>query len=615
MKRLALVIGSVATLAMLIALLQGGETPRGAGAASPAGSPRAHREKAQAAKKNGNFKDAYDHFHGLALNAEEDPAFVGEDLDRATDCLQRLNRMDELDAFREGAIQAHPDNRRLLQAAALNYQTREHYGFLVAGEFRRGQNRGGGTHANAVERDRVRSLQLMARALRIAEQKDPARERAELALNFAGMLLQSRSGRAAWQLQSLTDLSTLPDYEEGYPSYGGEASGAPVDADGNPVFYKVPESFESAQSDGERWRRLLAEALEGDAVVANSAKYQLAQFLHRQFGVQTMAGYFAVQPEESALEEAEETTGPYAVETLSENETIARLATGIKRFSLPDGQNYIRLFREVADHPGGGMQDSALLSLAQIFENRRQYDKAVVFWGQYAERGPRRNADRAQKAIRQISGNWGEFEPVMTRPAGQGAAVDFRFRNGSQVALEAYRVKLPELLKDTLAYLRARPQQLEWERIDLSDIGRRLVYNNATRYLGEKVAEWTLPLEPRAGHLDRRITIATPLQRAGVYLLVAKMEQGNTSRIILWVNDTVIVQKPLDKRAYYFVADAVTGAPLAGVPVDFFGYRQDWVPQPRLYKMDVQEFRAETDAQGQVLPAPDRLKPGYTWLA
>ena len=37
------------------------------------------------------------------------------------------------------------------------------------------------------------------------------------------------------------------------------------------------------------------------------------------------------------------------------------------------------------------------------------------------------------------------------------------------------------------------------------------------------------------------------------------MENGNTSRIILWLNDTVIAKKPLDGKTYLFVADSVTG--------------------------------------------------------
>ena len=45
----------------------------------------------------------------------------------------------------------------------------------------------------------------------------------------------------------------------------------------------------------------------------------------------------------------EEEEGIFALPSLGENETIARLATGIKRFKLPDEFNYISIYKQVAD--------------------------------------------------------------------------------------------------------------------------------------------------------------------------------------------------------------------------------------------------------------------------
>ena len=46
-----------------------------------------------------------------------------------------------------------------------------------------------------------------------------------------------------------------------------------------------------------------------------------------------------------------------------------------------------------------------------------------------------------------------------------------------------------------------------------------------------KAAEWTLPLTPRPAHWDQRITVQTPLKKAGAYLLTGQMQNGNISRI------------------------------------------------------------------------------------
>ena len=45
----------------------------------------------------------------------------------------------------------------------------------------------------------------------------------------------------------------------------------------------------------------------------------------------------------------EEEQGIFALPSLGEDETIARLATGIKRFKLPDEFNYIKIYQQVAD--------------------------------------------------------------------------------------------------------------------------------------------------------------------------------------------------------------------------------------------------------------------------
>ena len=49
-----------------------------------------------------------------------------------------------------------------------------------------------------------------------------------------------------------------------------------------------------------------------------------------------------------------------------------------------------------------------------------------------------------KRQLEQIEGNWGRFEPVMTQPAGQGATVEYRFRNGTAVELEAHEIKVAQ---------------------------------------------------------------------------------------------------------------------------------------------------------------------------
>ncbi|UCH22287.1 MAG: alpha-2-macroglobulin, partial [Deltaproteobacteria bacterium] len=250
------------------------------------------RKEAQKAYADGNWKVAYELYSKLCLELTNDPKRVGGDLAQAYHSLQRLNRMNELDDFREKVISRHSQNWRLLLEAARIYSDNPHWGYMVAGKFERGYHRGSGKYMNAIQRDRVRALQLMAQAMPLAA-NDPARsEVANFYLEFAGMLLQYGGYNQSWRLQYLTDLTRLPDYEPGYGHYDHSGiQGAPVDDRGNPVFHHVPESFQSAASDGERWRWLLIQAGAGGKRIEDNAKSILAAFLHQQFGVQTMAAY------------------------------------------------------------------------------------------------------------------------------------------------------------------------------------------------------------------------------------------------------------------------------------------------------------------------------------
>src|SRR5262249_29421420 len=123
----------------------------------------------------GNYKDAYEGYRALALDAKTEPQRVGTHLGQAIQCLLRLGRGDEVDAFREAVVAAHQGNWRLLQAAAASYlNDPQHDGFIVAGKFQRGQHRGGGRYVASYERDRSRALQLLAQGLDRAR-SDPDR--------------------------------------------------------------------------------------------------------------------------------------------------------------------------------------------------------------------------------------------------------------------------------------------------------------------------------------------------------------------------------------------------------------------------------------------------------
>ena len=574
------------------------------------------REQAQKAFHEGNWKVAYQSYRKLCLEVTNDSKMVGDDLLQAWQCLRNLNRLSELDGFREDVIARHFDNWRLLQAAARSYHQNNHWGYMVAGEFNRGDHRGGGRYVNAIQRDRVRAMQLMNRALNLTFNEPAKDDVADFYLEFAGIISQYSGYNQAWRLQYLTDVTRLPDYEPGHGYGDSRVQGAPVDAQGLPVFHKVPESFDSATSDGQRWRWLLTRAGELNRGLDSYTKYIFASFLHQQFGVQTLASYghfFAPGLSQGDSDSKKEDPSPYEVHTLTDTESLAKLAIGIKRFNLPEEFNYIKLFTEIVKSPDKGYVADAARTLAQIYENRRQYDQAVDYWKIYQSY----NQSEAQRHLDQIIENWGVFEPVGVQPAGRIPTVEYRFRNGMLVNLKAYRIRIKPLIEDVKAYIRSNPWRLDWQQVKVDNVGWRLVHENQTRYVGQKTADWDLKLNPDQRHWDRRVTIKLPeaLDQAGAYLLLAEMQNGNTARIILWVSDTSIIKKPLNKQVLYYVADAVNGKPLAGAVIDFFGYRTQQTKGKNRYRIRHKGFARQTDEDGQVILSPQEMGNNLNWLA
>ncbi|HKI20438.1 MAG TPA: MG2 domain-containing protein, partial [Isosphaeraceae bacterium] len=309
--------------------------------------------------------------------------------------------------------------------------------------------------------------------------------------------------------------------------------------------------------------------------------------------------------------------GPFALDTLGDDETIAHLATGIKRFKLPDELNPIKIHQTIAGDPSTGQGEEALNALATIFENRRQFDRAAEYLMRSREVYGDQNGGWKTQRLDQIKGAWGQFEALQTQLAGRGASVEFRFRNGRRVHFEAHEVLFGKLLKDVKESISSDPKQLDWQQTDISDIGSRLVAMNQQQYLGRSVARWDLDLVPVPGHFDKRITVATPLQNAGAYLLTARMEGGNTSRIVVWLDDTVIIKKPLVKESYYFVADARTGQPIPRADVELFGWRMLQVDGKNEYRVDTKALSKKTDDDGQLQVATADLtdsKGFFQWL-
>ena len=299
------------------------------------------RDVAQKLLKDGNFNDALHIYRQLAVDPKTDAKAVGDDLTHAVDCLANLGRIDEADALIEASVAAQPKNWRLLRSAAQNYQRIEHFGFIIAGKFERGGSPRARENMSApLTGTGSVCLQLLEQAVDLATGR--SREKRSRP-DVPGIRRTSCSkvrcgGGDSWKLQVLTDLTRLPDYEEAAPwgRWGGcggnEPQGVPVDADGNPVFLSRAEVVCRRPK---RRRALAVDAAASRRIPRRperSSRFSPGAIPARHSACRrwpTRASFRRV-PKTTQQHE----TGPFAVHTLKDNETIAKLATGIKRFHV-----------------------------------------------------------------------------------------------------------------------------------------------------------------------------------------------------------------------------------------------------------------------------------------
>jgi uncharacterized pyridoxamine 5'-phosphate oxidase family protein len=98
------------------------------------------------------------------------------------------------------------------------------------------------------------------------------------------------------------------------------------------------------------------------------------------------------------------------------------------------------------------------------------------------------------------------------------------------------------LLTDVRDYLKTNPNNPDWNKTQIGDIGYRIVHQNRkiTSVTRSRHGAW-ISSRGRITSMSA-VTVETPLTNAGAYLVEAKMDGGNASRVILWVADTVVLE-------------------------------------------------------------------------
>ncbi|MEM7479499.1 MAG: hypothetical protein AAF483_31320, partial [Planctomycetota bacterium] len=397
-------------------------------------SPEQQYTKAKELQQQGNYQDAAKLFLKVIGTKSADASAVAGSLSQIQACYRSLRNEGEIDSAIDEAIEQHGGKPEVLAAAAETLRRSSHYGYLVDGAFYRGYNQRQRVYGAAIqcsEQDRLRSMNLLLKAIELTDA-----DRGDLYIKLADAILIGRNNKQAWRLQSLSDLDKEPDYTQLDQQSSFAYMDAPVDDEGNPIVYSIPDGLESAQSDGERYRWALEQA--NSTTSKYQARLRWANFLSSQFSVATLSQSFwgaggSNKGTRDAMGQLHE---------LAEDETIAKLADGIKRFKPAPEFNAVKIYKDLIEEVDiGSYRRSAVNKLANIYMNRRQYPKAA----ETIELDLSSFGD-AQKLLDSIRGPQLQFDPSKPLQAGEKGEISMLFRNAKQVDFTIRRIDMEKLL-------------------------------------------------------------------------------------------------------------------------------------------------------------------------
>ncbi|MBO5905578.1 MAG: tetratricopeptide repeat protein, partial [Kiritimatiellae bacterium] len=378
-------------------------------------------KKAASLMENGNYAEAYVAYTNIIFASDSAEVTDGNRAQALLDaprCLAKLRRFDEAEPLLDKAIL---ERKEFAVHVAYSQALGElpHYGKMVKGVFSRVNE--WGVPYSSVEHDRVKRLKCLKAIMPDLAKQTKLRQRWFWNEVVNALEMNGRNRGAAWKLLESTSLTEIPQVEErvnrGESDF--EVGPAPVDENGEPLFYGLVKSWEDAKNDGERWMFAnTARAAVDDFGRRNSAR-SLGVFAENQFG-----GYRLRYEDD-----LKNLIGD--LRSLDDDETITRLANGIKRFKLPIEYNYIRMWRELNEYH----------LIAREYERRYQFVKACEMWKK-AGKGCSHCVERISSPNVSLSGN----VPVVSYK--KRGRFEVNFRNADELEFSLVKIDVARYLEE-----------------------------------------------------------------------------------------------------------------------------------------------------------------------
>ena len=483
-----------------------------------------------------------------------------------------------------------------------------------------------------VERKYVRRLKLFEEALPLVRQEPAATEDVGRFYDAFVDLFADRATRFL-SLSELTKTDVVPEFERLEDALRrSRGPGAPVDAEGNPIFYETPESYETARSDGERLFSLEEELLRLDPSPGRRARVLLkrAERAEAIYGVETASRYRFVFNSFGQSDPASASAEKRLLRSLSDSETLARFANGLLRVELPPNYAYLQIWREVVDNGPEYYLDETLPKIAREYRNRLQYDKEGEIWKRLSLVGRIGDRDRWKKELSTV------VDPIVffdssSAVDGVDARLKLRYRNATEADLVVKRLDVGRLLElvHTKEYLETTDHRFRESlgdairaEVDPEDSRRETAFfveqSRATgkKIVGEIVARETIALDPDPNRFDRIAPVEFPVRESGAYL-VEVYERGKIcDAAIVWLNDVLLYYGSYDDGRRYFAFDATTGKPLPKRRIDFFAFARDASASANrsgFRPVVTKSLSRTTDKDGSIFLSSQEFVPGGAW--
>lgn len=507
-------------------------------------------ENAASLMEKGHYAEAYVAYTNIVFALDGADVTDGNRAQALLDaprCLAKLKRFDEAEPLLDKALL---ERKEFAVHVAYSQALGElpHYGKMVKGVFSRVNE--WGVPYSSVEHDRVKRLKCLKAIMPDLAKQTKLRQRWFWNEVVNALEMNGRNRGAAWKLLELTSLTEISQVEEreNWGESDFEVGPAPVDENGEPLFYGLVKSWEDAKNDGERWMFAnTARAAVDDFGRRNSAR-SLGVFAENQFGV------YRLRYED----DLKNLIGD--LRSLDDDETITRLANGIKRFKLPVEYNYMRMWRELNEYH----------LIAREYERRYQFVKAREMWKK-AGKGYSHCVDRISSPNVSLSGN----VPVVSYKKRGGFEVNFRNADELEFSLAKIDVaKHLEEIKDEIKNNRVDSSPFNmWDSFVFLKVCRSP--DKVEKYLTGEKYSWSEKVSSPEDHFDAKKEIEVPYDLPqGDYLLEISAKGGNRIHSLLRVQRLAAVKESFAAKdgGELYVVDAETGAPVKNAKVEAFLY-------------------------------------------